>query len=741
MKNYLHLPSFLLLLTLTGHSAIGAGVPIAYSVTNLNDSGPGSLRAGLLVAAASKTGTTISFATSGTIMLASPLPTIGKPVTIDGATAPGFAAAPVVGINFDNNTGLLLARGATGSVIDSLSLTNSGNAAITLQASEVTVQGNYIGLKTNGATSANYGDGIAITYPSSANLIGNDDPVESITYANTSNVTDFTIQPVSAWQGLRNDATTAGQDLICGTSDANGLLYIGPFAGGGTSYAVQYPGGTITSTSVYGPDNISTGEFRLVGSYKNSADTTIFNHGFVWTGTPSELPTGGTFTSIDYPGATHQFTHSTMQGLAVGNADGPAIGAAKAAVGGEVAYIYNVGTSTFISNIAYPGARTTTAYGIWYNAGTVYTICGGYSTSVASNLVNESQPLALGKAYMVDYDSSTNKFSNWTSYSYPNGAAGVAFASHFEGISSSDPGTYTLVADSVQSKTANPAQGSWVTVRRNANGLFGAASWVDLNYPAVTGVSSANSVYGNQVVGLVVGPSTFPYQATVNIGFQLSNVISGNRGNGISLTLTKDNIISMNYIGTDPAGDTNAGFGNFQNGILVTERSTGNLIGGQATGGNNPTGTKGTVTAVFQQPPQGNLISGNHGDGVLIAGVSSANVLSGNFIGTNVAGTAALGNLLDGVDIESSSSNSLIGCTLFQNPFVFYNVIGGNRGNGGTGEQLECDHCPGEFHRHGRGQYGPGSEWRGRPARGRYFGHHASRRRDPTGQCDFGQRF
>jgi parallel beta-helix repeat protein len=67
---------------------------------------------------------------------------------------------------------------------------------------------------------------------------------------------------------------------------------------------------------------------------------------------------------------------------------------------------------------------------------------------------------------------------------------------------------------------------------------------------------------------------------------------------------------------------------------------------------------------------------------VLINGASTGNVLSGNFIGTDATGTIALGNGQDGVAITNSNNNSLIGCTLFQNPFVFYNVIAGNKGNG-----------------------------------------------------------
>jgi parallel beta-helix repeat protein len=677
MKKYLPLLSLILLPLVTVCPARAA----TFVVTSLGDTGPGSLRAAI-TAANGIPGSTIVFDVAGSVVLSSPLPSIIQPLTIDGTTAPGFASAPVVGINCSNNAGLVIATGADGSTVRSISVNNSAAAGITIQASRVSLQGSYIGLKPDGTVSANLGDGVAILSTSSANVIGNNNPVSSITYANTSNTANFTIQPVSAWQGLRNFGTNANQYLICGTSAANGLLYTGPIAGGGTSYAVNYPGPSITSTSVYGPDNLTAGALRLVGSYKKSTDTTIYNHGFVWDGLTSQLPSGGNFRTIDYPGAKYQFTHSTMGGLAVGNADGPAIGGGTVLTGGEVAYIFNVVSNTFVSNIAYPNAKTTTAYGIWYNTGTRYTICGGYSPIVTNNLQGEGSPLTQGKAYLVDYDSSTGAFTNWTSFDYPLGPLGINFITHFEGISSADPGTYTLNADSIQAGSTNAAQGSWVTVRRNSDNTFGPGTWVNLNYPGGNGITSSNSVYGNQVVGVVIGSSTFSYQATINIGFQLSNVISGNHGNGISVTGSKGNIIAMNYIGTDTTGSSSAAFGNLQNGILLTAASSANLIGGQATGTNNPTGTKGTVTPVFQRPPQGNLISGNHGDGVLINGASLTNVLSGNFIGTTATGTAALGNLLDGVDVESSNGNSLIGCTLFQNPFVFYNVIGGNHGNG-----------------------------------------------------------
>lgn len=342
-------------------------------------------------------------------------------------------------------------------------------------------------------------------------------PKYKVDYFNTSDTTKFTIQPVSAWQGLRNYGDNADQYLICGTYDKiNGLLYVGPISGGGVSYPVTYLGSS--ATSVYGPDNLPDGNLRLVGSYKLSGDA-IYNHGFVWDGTLADLPSGGAFRPIDYPDAKYQFTHSTMGNLAVGNADGPMqVGEKTLPIGPGIAYIYDIPNATFVANIVYPGSKSNTAYGIWYNGGTSYTICGGYSPVAANNLANQKLPLTQGRGYLVDYDSATRQFSNWTSFDYPNGPKGVNFITHFEGISSTEPGIYTLSADSVQTDSANLIQGSWVRVRRTKEGGFDQGIWVDLNYPGSThSLTSSNSVYGNQVVGLVIGADPFSYQATVVI--------------------------------------------------------------------------------------------------------------------------------------------------------------------------------------------------------------------------------
>jgi trimeric autotransporter adhesin len=764
-----------------------------FNVVNLSDAGSGSLRQAILNANSTAGADVIDFQVAGTIALASSLPTVIGVENIDGTSAPGFAGAPQIGIDFTNHAGLKFGPGSAGSSVQSLALFDSSTSGLTLSgAGSIVITGNDIGLRADGTTLSanrangieldnssgntiggttaadrnvisanakngillngsssnsilgnyigtdatgtldrgNHGDGILVSGASthntiggspgnvisgnlaygvlisgrtatnntvsgnligvtaagnaalgnhldgvridgsSSNTVGNTNPVSSVSYYNADQVPT---QPVSGWQGIRG-GDTSGQYLISGTSGNNGLLFEGTINGVGTSYTLMYP--NAYATSVYGPDDLGSGQLRLVGSYRNSdfATAPVEVNSFLFQGTTADLANASDYTQVDYPGAKYTYVHSTMGDLAVGNYDSPTDhGQDGLPLGPGHAFIYNVTTNTFVTDIAFPSSLSNTAYGIWYNGGTSYTICGGYSLSAVNNFANQDQP--IGKAYLVDYDTATGKFTNWKSFSYPGG---TNYVTHFEGISSVEKGVYTLNADSVQSGSSNPTQGSFVSVVRNADGTFGNAQWTNLNYTGIdptTHITSSNSVYGDQVVGIVIGSGGgVSYQATVNSDFQLSNVISANGGNGISLNAATNNQIAMNEIGTDETGSVD--LGNAQNGIVLTNGSAQNTIGGEATGGNDPT------NGVFVRPPDGNLISGNNADGVLITSKSINNQLSGNWIGTSATGNSALGNALDGVAIVNANNNTLLGCTALQDPFVFYNVLSGNGGNG-----------------------------------------------------------
>jgi hypothetical protein len=152
------------------------------------------------------------------------------------------------------------------------------------------------------------------------------------------------------------------------------------------------------------------------------------------------------------------------------------------------------------------------------------------------------------------------------------------------------------------------------------------------------------------------------------------NVVSGNHDNGIAIQGSSGNQVVANFIGTDKDGVLDRGNGG--NGILLANRATNNTIGG--------TSIAPSYTQFSGKPQDGNLISGNDLDGVLLTGGAERNTLAGNFIGTDLDGTRRLGNALDGVAIlNRADNNALLGTTFAdRTPFIFYNVLSGNYGNG-----------------------------------------------------------
>jgi parallel beta-helix repeat protein len=222
----------------------------------------------------------------------------------------------------------------------------------------------------------------------------------------------------------------------------------------------------------------------------------------------------------------------------------------------------------------------------------------------------------------------------------------------------------------------------------SGNGVTLDAGSVTLNDDYI-GLNLAGAAAGNGGSGVYVSAASTGNFIGLNRSRSsgaVANVISGNQADGVVLAGSSANTVVDNRIGTNAAGTK--GIANRGNGIWITQRSRGNKVGGIAftdtvTGkANNPTGSKGTVTPVFVMPPLGNLISGNDGNGVPIDKDSRGNVLNGNFIGTTANGDDALANTGNGVWITNAPGNSLVGCKAVNNPFVYYNVVSGNRRNG-----------------------------------------------------------
>ncbi len=129
------------------------------------------------------------------------------------------------------------------------------------------------------------------------------------------------------------------------------------------------------------------------------------------------------------------------------------------------------------------------------------------------------------------------------------------------------------------------------------------------------------------------------------------NLISGNATHGVYLSgdQTMNAIISGNRIGTNLDG--NESLPNGGDGVRIAGGARNNLVGaalGEPAGGFDP--------------PEGNLISGNVGDGVVVLDAGSTdNLIIGNRIGTTQDGAAALGNEKAGLRVAGGASFVFVG--------------------------------------------------------------------------------
>lgn len=251
----------------------------------------------------------------------------------------------------------------------------------------------------------------------------------------------------------------------------------------------------------------------------------------------------------------------------------------------------------------------------------------------------------------------------------------------------------------------------------------------------ITGTSSNNVIRGNYIGTNAAGNAALPnrdngitvFSPSNRIGGTAAgagNVISGNRADGIRISGAANNVVEGNRVGTDPAGASAIGngqfgtagtagirvlastntviggtiaaaqnlvSGNFAEGIRIEGLGAagtlvqGNIIGLNAAGNapimNDGDGIQvisGTHTIGGTTPGARNVISGNGDDGIELQTIAATgNIIQGNFLGTDVTGTVAIGNHSDGVEIQGAI-NSIIGGTT---PTA-RNLLSGNTSDG-----------------------------------------------------------
>ena len=694
-----------------------------FAVTNTNDSGAGSLRQAILNANNAPDANTISFNLTGTppfvITLATALPIATSPVTIDGASQPGYAGTPLVeidgvntgsesnGIYFTTNDSMVRALAITRFGLGG-TLNGLNGAGVLITGDRNRVENCYVGIRPDGVTAnGNRSDGVWINGDDNVvvgSLIsGNGRSGIQITFA-TSNrnvVSGSRIGTNAAGTApVRNGVDginifQAAESIIGGAGPGAGNIISGNGTAANFGVGVNISGssnivrGNRIGTSLNGAIAISnsgggvsiTGSNNLIGGTFAGEGNVISGNGIGFTfeangikigTTANPTPTGNEILG-NYIGVDASSTNP------LGNtASGVVIQGTGNFVGGSSAASMNV--------ISGNGSAAHVGYGISLGV-------GGGSNQILGNRIGTN---AAGTAMIPNTDSGIHV--DQSNGNFIGGAGGARNVISGNGALGRTAHGISLVA----AGGITSIRGNYIGTDVSGNLDFG---------------NSGNGINTAGNVSVVIGGTT--------AGF--GNVISGNSMNGISVVAPspvnpsvaiQGNIIGLNAAGTAALGNSSAGVRTAnaaiqvgtavaaarnvisanQFGILFSNSGStfnstiqGNYIGTDAAGlsarGNSTVGISvgsapGTqIGANISEGAGGNLISGNP-TGISIDNISHPvisgtynTMVRGNVIGLNATQTGAIPN---NTGISLANNDNLIGGAFFGDG----NIISGNTGVG-----------------------------------------------------------
>jgi hypothetical protein len=430
----------------------------------------------------------------------------------------------------------------------------------------------------------------------------------------------------SAGAGTRNIISGNGQTGIYIGSDGNTVLgnYIGTDSNGAAIRANASHGIWIdANTNTVG--GTTTGERNLI-SGNNGAGVQIDGAGNT---------VGGNYIGVDATGTAA--LGNTAEGVNVASGNGNTIGNASGVrnvISGNGSHGVRLASDNNVVSRSYIGLNS---------AGAAAIANGGDGVAVVS-----------GTGNAIGVTASINVISGNSGYGISIASDGNSIVNNYVGIDSAGTGAIGNALSGIHLAGSNNLVGGSAAANNvvSGNGINGILidgnnNVVSGNYFGVDATASValanaqNGVHINSGTGNVIGGGT-PGER---------NIISGNLANGVLIS-SNGNTVAGNYIGTDDVGTT--AIGNGLAGIRID--GTGNTIGG--------------ITAALR-----NIISGNAGDGIYIAGAS--NTVIGNLIGVDGSGTVDLGNGGHGIYLTGADGNVIGGTAAGAG-----NIISGNAGSG-----------------------------------------------------------
>ena len=648
-RRFLHLLQFMMVLVfgITFSTRAGAAT---FTVTNTGDSGAGSLRQAIVDANALAGTDLIDFSIGTGVQTISPLsalPTITDPVIIDGTTQPGFLGTPIIELDGSNTVGAVngLEITAGSSTVKALAINRFRNYGIRLRINGGnTVEGCFIGTDVTGTVVLGNGSGIfADGVPN--NIIGG--------------------TAVGA-RNLISGNTFLG--IVIEHSGATGNQVLGNLIGTDINGTVDLGNGAYGVGLFNAPNNIIGGTTSDARNIISGNGTTSTHGGILITETGSmENHILGNFIGIDISGSTAlgntNFGVNIQNGATNNTIGGTATGASNLISGNTLSGIElrtdaNIVEGNFIGTDANGTADLgNNGNGIRIQVGSNNRIGG--TASGASNLISGNN----GAGIQVVGNSTGNLLQGNSigtdvtgTVALGNSGAGVSISSPASNttIGGTEPGARNVVSGNgfaqivVFGGGTNLIQGNFVgtdvtgTVRLGLGNLVlqnSANNIVGGLVPEARNILQRMSIFGSSGTGNVVQGNFFGADVTGTVALEnpvyviglsdatdnliggtepgAGNIIAGGGLGGLIIeTLgifggpAADNTVQGNFIGTDPTGTIN--LGNNGHGIEIDDNTSGNIIGGTASGA-------------------GNIIAHSEKDGVFV-GSGTNNTILGNTI-------------------------------------------------------------------------------------------------------------
>ncbi len=591
----------------TNDSGLGSSFTIEQLNASKGTDGAVSLREAIIAANNTAGADTISFNITGagvrTITVgASELPTITSTVLLDGWSQPGFAGSPLIELNGGGNSnrnGLTFAAGSAGSTLRGFIINRFQYSGIEINStSNITVQGNWIGLNATGNAAAANGDNGIYAYNSTGLLIGG-------TTVNTRNVISGNTSRGIYF--INTDASTLSGNYVgtdvSGTLDVNGnalsLNQSGIVLSNG-SY------GNVVGGLTAGARNILSGNNHFGIEIQSGSQSNALQGNFIGTALSGASALGnvsggvslwgagtGNVVGGNVVGARNVISANASRGVQIGNGtvggtvQGNYIGTnanGTATLGGQEVgvEISGAAVNALIGTDADGNNDATERNVISGNSreGVLISNSGGSGTRVQGNYIGTDATGMVGVG---------------------NGLSGVGI---YGGSDSRIGGTAAGAGNVLSSNGDNGVTIASTDTFNN----FVQGNVIGLN-------ATQTAALGNTYQGVWIGSGSFG-NTVGGTSAAAGNVIGGNTYAGVELygAGTDNNTVAGNTIGSNAAGTL--AFGNGA-GVVVRSGGQNNRLGGEAAGA-------------------GNLITNNGGPGVAIVGPGSfGNAVLGNRISSN----------------------------------------------------------------------------------------------------------